>query len=170
MKLKYCLEKLAEILLLFAACACIYFVIKLVPALAAKGYTGETTGTASIVQTVEDSGGNASGTKHRVYVDYSVDGKDYYTVVIHGRFDEPQVGDTYHIRYHTGNPEKCYVDSRPNDTLERYTVMLLAAMTLTVISYLGVKYLNPKQEEESGAHMAFTGVPHDSELPKEETS
>lgn len=147
MKLRYYLKKLTEILLLISACAFIYYAIKFVPALAARGYTGQTTGTASIVSTVEDSGGNAGGTKHRVYVDYQVDGNDYYTVVLHGRFDNPQIGDTYHIRYNTGNPEKCYVDSDPNDTLAHYTVKMLAAMAFTMISLLALIHLNPTQEE-----------------------
>ena len=148
MKLRYYLKKLTEILLLFSACASIYYAIKFVPALAARGYTGQTTGTASIVSTVEDSGGNAGGTKHRVYVDYQVDGKDYYTIVLHGRFDNPQIGDTYHVRYNTGNPEKCYVDSDSNDTLAHYTVKMLAAMAFTMISLLALIHLNPTQEEK----------------------
>lgn len=148
MKWKYYLKKLAEILLLCAVCAFFYSAIKLVPALAAIGYTGETTGTASIVQTVEDSGGNAGGTKHRVYVDYWVDGKDYYTVVIHGRFDEPQVGDTYHIRYDINDPEKCYVGSNPNDSLEHYGAGMLVSVGFAAVSLLVVKYLKPKQENE----------------------
>lgn len=148
MKLRYYLKKLTEILLLISACASIYYAIKFVPALAAMGYTGQTTGTASIVSTVEDSGGNAGGTKHRVYVDYQVDGKDYYTIVLHGRFDNPQIGDTYHVRYDTDNPGKCYVDSHPNDTLSHYTVKMLTAMVFTAICLLTTKFLNPNQEEE----------------------
>lgn len=148
MKLTHYLRKLAEILLLIAACVFIYCVIKLVPALAARGYTGETIGTASIVSTVDDSGGNAGGTKHRVYVDYTVDEKDYYTVVIHGRFDDPQVGDTYRIWYDTTTPEKCYVGSNPNDSLEHYEVGTLVSVVFAAVSLLGVKYLKPKQENE----------------------
>lgn len=148
MKLTHYFRKLAEILLMIAACAFIYFVIKLVPALAARGYTGETIGTASIVSTVDDSGGNAGGTKHRVYVDYTVDEKDYYTVVIHGRFDDPQVGDTYRIWYDTNNPEKCYVGSNPNDSLEHYGAGILVSVAFAAVSLLGVKYLKPKQENE----------------------
>ncbi len=148
MKIKSYLRTFAEILLTIAACVFIYCVIKLVPALVARDYTGQTLGTASIVTTVEDSGGNAGGTKHRVYVDYCVDGKDYFTVVIHGRFDDPRVGDTYHIRYDINNPEKCYVGSNPNDSLEYYGAGMLVSVVFAAVGLLGVKYLKPKQENE----------------------
>ncbi len=148
MKTKYYLRELAKTVLVFSACAFIFSLIKLIPALAAKNYTGQTVGIASIVSVTEDSGGHAGGTKHRVYVDYSVDGNNYYTVVIHGRFDDPQVGDTYHIRYDTGNPEKCYVESYPNETLEYNVVRVLAVIGLIVLSSLGVKALKPKQDTD----------------------
>lgn len=149
MKTKYYLRELAKTVLVFSACAFIFSVIKLIPALAAKNYTGQTVGTASIVNDTEDPSGHAGGTKHRVYVDYSVDGTDYFTVVIHGRFDDPQVGDTYHIRYDTGDPEKCYVESHPNETLEHNVVRVLVSIALIAVSSLGVKALKPKQEKNT---------------------
>lgn len=144
MKLNQYLEKLFEIILLAGACALIYYAIKIIPALAAMGYTGETIGTASIISTVEDAEGHAGGTKHRVYVDYQVDGKDYFEIVIHGRFDNPQPGDTYHIRYNINNPEKCYVDSYPNNTPKHYATGLFVATVIVIVGLIGIKYIKPK--------------------------
>ena len=149
MKTKYYLRELAKTVLVFSACAFIFSVIKLIPALAAKNYTGQTVGIASIVSDTEDPSGHAGGTKHHVYVDYSVDGNNYYTVVIHGRFDDPQVGDTYHIRYDTGDPEKSYVESYPNETLEYNVIRVLVSIALIAVSSLGVSALKPRQEKNT---------------------
>lgn len=149
MKAKYYLRELAKTVLVFSACGLIFSVFKLIPALTAGNYTGQTVGTASIVQDTEDPSGHAVGTKHRVFVDYSVDGNDYYTIVVHDRFDEPLVGDTYHIRYDTGDPEKCYVESYPNGTLEYNVTRVLVLIALIAVSALGVKALKPKPDENT---------------------
>lgn len=148
MKARYYLRELAKTVLVFSACLFVFSVIKLIPALAARNYDGRTVGTASIVSDVDDPEGHAGGTKHRVYVDYSVDGSDYFTVVIHGRFDEPQTGDTYHIRYDTADPEKSYVESHPNETLAYNAVRLAAASVLVAVSALGVKLLKSKETDK----------------------